>query len=337
MNIAPMLFDMLMPMAMLVLAALFAIAGFKLFLPNIRGWLGERKVRGILESLNAQAYAQFHDVLLPIDGETTQIDHVLIVGDTCFVIETKAYDGWIFGSANAANWTQSFNKRSKFQFQNPIRQNYKHILAIKPFIEGLKVVGVIVFTRGTFKSSRIEGVLYSRELKDFVLKHEVNKSFDNTKAIQALQNAMITDEAEHLAHVRRLQDKHGGRWRTTVAKGFLFVAVVLVTLRLGMSPAPTQFVKAHPTPPIQKQQQQIRIQQETKAPVSTEASTPLMNLVPPVVKGLGKGKAVISDGRNYKTLNVGEQTREGWKLEGADSMRAVFSHASGQTVTVSVR
>ncbi|MDQ7003368.1 MAG: nuclease-related domain-containing protein [Ghiorsea sp.] len=211
MNIESILFDALMPMATFLLAVFFVFAGFKLYQPTIIGWLGERKVQGILNSLDAKAYTHFHNVLLPMGGETTQIDHVLIVGDTCFVIETKAHGGWIFGAANAKNWIQQFNKRAKFPFQNPIRQNYKHILALKQYIQDLKVVGVVVFTRATLKSPRIDGVLYSKALKSFILKHDVNKTFDNTASIQALQKAMITNKAEHQAHVRRLQAKHGGR------------------------------------------------------------------------------------------------------------------------------
>ncbi len=39
--------------------------------------------------------------------------------------------GWIFGSEKQAQWTQKLYKRT-FKFQNPLRQNYKHLKPWKP-------------------------------------------------------------------------------------------------------------------------------------------------------------------------------------------------------------
>ena len=57
---------------------------------------------------------------------TTQIDHVVVSRHGVFVIETKNYGGWIFGKPGAKNWTQKFPRRST-TFQNPLRQNDKHV------------------------------------------------------------------------------------------------------------------------------------------------------------------------------------------------------------------
>ena len=42
-----------------------------------------------------------------------------------FVIETKNMKGWIFGSEKQKMWTQKIFRYTG-QFQNPLRQNYKH-------------------------------------------------------------------------------------------------------------------------------------------------------------------------------------------------------------------
>lgn len=42
-----------------------------------------------------------------------------------FVIETKNYKGWIYGSERDRQWTQVIYKR-KERFQNPLRQNCRH-------------------------------------------------------------------------------------------------------------------------------------------------------------------------------------------------------------------
>jgi len=337
MNIAPVLFDALLPVVMTFLPLLLLVAGFKLYQPIIIGWIGEGRVRAVLDGLDGDKYIHFHDVLLPIDGETTQIDHVLIVGDTCFVIETKAYAGWIFGNANAKQWTQMFNKRSKFQFQNPIRQNYKHILAIKPFLEGLKVVGVVVFTRGTFKSPRIDNVLYCNELKPYLFKHEENKAFDNQAAVQTLQKHMITDKKEHKAHVLRLQKKYGGRWRIPVANTLLVTSLALFIGWVGFDSKPA--VEA--STPQKTQLQPVYKPPQSSLPQGVAAPSPTIKpqpmAKPPVVNGFAEGKVIIPNGRSFRVLKVGERTGDGWKLEVADATSAEFSNAAGQSIKVSVR
>jgi hypothetical protein len=61
---------------------------------------------------------------------TSQSDHILVTETGVFVIETKHYDGWIFGNPREEQWTQvKFRKKSRFQ--NPVRQNYGHVKALQ--------------------------------------------------------------------------------------------------------------------------------------------------------------------------------------------------------------
>jgi len=334
MNVLGVIFDAFMPLALLLLAVFFAVTGLKLYAPKIKGWIGEQEIRNILSGLNEQAYTCFHDVLLLAREDTTQIDHIVIVGDTCFVIETKAYAGWIFGSEKAKTWTQSLNKRSRFSFQNPIRQNYKHIKAIEPYLKGLKIVGLVVFTEGKFKGDRIEGVLYSKELKAYLLKYNVDKSFDHSAQIHALEQAMITDKAAHQAHVRRLQNKYGGRWRAPVANTFLAASLALVVIWFGYdSKALTQSSYAP-----QLHQTLVKPSHKTvqnTAPQVVREDKPMAKL--PVVNGFGEGKVIIPNGRDFRVLKVGEQTRDGWILNVANATSAEFSNSAGQVIKVSAK
>ena len=337
-DFAAILFDAFMPTALLLLAVFFAVTGLKLYVPKIKGWIGEQEIRDILSGLNEQAYTCFHDVLLPTREDTTQIDHIVIVGYTCFVIETKAYAGWIFGNEKAKTWTQSLNKHSRFSFQNPIRQNYKHIKAIEPYLEGLKVVGLVVFTEGKFKGDRIDGVLYSKELKAYLLKYNVDKSFDHSAQVHALQKAMITDKAAHQAHVRRLQDKYGGRWRAFIANSFLAASLVLVAVWFGYdSKVPVQ-------PSIAPQPRQALMHSnhtatQKPAPKPSQKQKLVIKALtkPPVVNGFAEGKVIIPSGRGFRILKVGEQTRDGWVLNVASTTSAEFSNAKGQSIKVPVK
>ena len=107
--------------------------------PAIRGNIGEAVVSGRLGSLPNDVYKVINNVMLPtVDGATTQIDHVVVSRYGIFVVETKDYGGWIFGGENQRQWTQSFRTRwgaDKYRFQNPIRQNWRHIYTMSDLLK----------------------------------------------------------------------------------------------------------------------------------------------------------------------------------------------------------
>lgn len=63
--------------------------------------------------------------------------------------------GWIFGEENQAQWTQKIYKKS-FKFQNPLRQNFKHLKALENALQipAATIRSVIVFIGdSTFKTA----------------------------------------------------------------------------------------------------------------------------------------------------------------------------------------
>lgn len=100
----------------------------------VNGWLAEQFLTLVfLLRLPSNTYTRLYDVTLPVSGSTTQIDHILLSRFGIFVVETKAYSGWIFGSAKDAMWTQAFG-RTKFRIPNPLRQNYGHVCALRELL-----------------------------------------------------------------------------------------------------------------------------------------------------------------------------------------------------------
>lgn len=73
---------------------------------------------------------------LPTPDGTTQVDHVIVSRFGVFVIETKNHKGWVFGEERSRKWAQVIY-RNKYQFLNPLRQNYKHLKAVQE-VTGLK-------------------------------------------------------------------------------------------------------------------------------------------------------------------------------------------------------
>ena len=96
---------------------------------SFKGILGETVINiAMWLKLEKDVYHRLNNITLPLaNGGSTQIDHVIVSMYGIFVIETKNYKGWIFGSETQRQWTQSFPNGSKYKFQNPLRQNYLHI------------------------------------------------------------------------------------------------------------------------------------------------------------------------------------------------------------------
>ena len=110
----------------------------RLFLPNVKGFVGEKIVSlGAMLALPRSTYVPFHNVTLPTPDGTTQIDHVFVSRYGVFVVETKNMSGWIFGSEKDKRWTQVFPNGQKSRFQNPLRQNYKHVKAVEEALSPL--------------------------------------------------------------------------------------------------------------------------------------------------------------------------------------------------------
>jgi len=100
-----------------------------------KGWFGEKMVRYRLHrNLDRTRYVTLHDITLQTPDGTTQIDHVVVSPYGVFVIETKNMKGWIFGTEKQAEWTQKIFRKT-YRFQNPLRQNYKHVKAIEDLLQ----------------------------------------------------------------------------------------------------------------------------------------------------------------------------------------------------------
>lgn len=174
---------------LMILAALLKSVWFK-------GVLGEFIVNVSTKlMLDKNEYHLIKNVTLPTeDSGTTQIDHVIVSVYGIFVVETKNMKGWIFGSANQATWTQKIYKHSH-KFQNPLRQNYKHVKTLQSLLRltDQQVHSVVVFVGdSTFKTdmpanvtygsgyvryikSKTERVLTPIEVEDIVVKIETGR------------------------------------------------------------------------------------------------------------------------------------------------------------------
>lgn len=179
--------------------------------PWAKGHIGELLVRLFAHwQLDKQTYRRLHNVTLTTPDGTTQIDHVFISRFGVFVLETKNMSGWIFGGEQQAQWTQKLYKHS-FRFQNPLRQNYKHLKALEVTlgVAPEHLHSVIAFVGGsTFKTPMpanvTEGIGFVRYIKSF------QEPVFNEAEVDALVSALIDGRraptrATHREHVQNLK------------------------------------------------------------------------------------------------------------------------------------
>lgn len=194
-----------------VLPAVFILSVFKT--PWFKGVVGEAMVKLAAKlRLHADTYHRVHNVTLPTPDGTTQIDHIFVSRFGIFVVETKNMKGWIFGGEHQAQWTQKIFKKS-FKFQNPLRQNYKHVKALQSLLDvsADAIHSVIVFAgQSTFKSimpaNVKRGIGYISYIKSFrtpvLTENEVQKVL-----AQIQSERLAPTEGTHRRHVEQLKNR----------------------------------------------------------------------------------------------------------------------------------
>lgn len=130
------------------------------------------------------------NVYLPKENEeTTEIDVMLICTKGIFVVESKNYSGWIFGSEKQKTWTQSLPQGKgrpslKEHFLNPIMQNKLHIKALKSVIgEETPIYSVIAFSERC-------------TLKDVTVTDKQIKVVNRNRILNAVKNLAKQNETE---------------------------------------------------------------------------------------------------------------------------------------------
>lgn len=168
--------------------------------------------RALTRRFEPPDYYLLNHLTLRVKESTTQIDHILVSRFGVFVIETKDYKGRIFASPGTAYWTQVLY-RAKFRFQNPIRQNYKHVCAVRELLDFLPsdaIQSIVVFTGDAeFKSTIPGGVFTLAEFLAYVERHRTEVISENRVhlCVGRLETSRLaiakTTDVEHARQLRR--------------------------------------------------------------------------------------------------------------------------------------
>jgi len=171
--------------------------------------------RAALKNFGPPDYHLINHVTLQLKDGTTQVDHILVSRFGVFVIETKDYKGWIFANAKQANWTQVLFK-SKFKFQNPILQNFRHVRAVQGLLDFLPpgiIQSVVVFTgEAEFKTAVPQGVFSLAGLIQYL--HDQTVEVMSVNRVQfcvgRLETARLAISRQtDVEHIQSLERRHG--------------------------------------------------------------------------------------------------------------------------------
>lgn len=177
-------------MVILIILILALVITYKY---KIKGFLGELHIRELLKSLPEKDYLIINNCLIQNGNSTTQIDHVVASIYGIFVIETKNYNGIIYGNEFAKNWTK-YIFDYKYTFYNPIRQNYAHISALKnmfPNLDDAKFISIVAFSNNVkIKVSATKAhVIRFKEILTTILNYkEIINSYNDIYTIRHILN-----------------------------------------------------------------------------------------------------------------------------------------------------
>lgn len=178
----------------------------------LRGWFGEKKTTFYMWlSLDKKVYRRFHDVIIPADNGTAQIDHILVSPYGLFIVETKNKKGWIFGSADQPNWTQSIYGK-KYLFQNPLRQTFRQKIVLSEYLNlHVSLIRTVVLFVGdcTFKTQLPDNVINGR-LSKYIMKFEdhVLSSDEVDRIVVKLERHVAESSLTTRDHVLSLRERH---------------------------------------------------------------------------------------------------------------------------------
>lgn len=181
----------------------------------IKGWVGETMGAAAQWAfLDKSIYTSINNVTIPAKGGTTQIDHVIVSKYGIFVVEAKNIDGWIFGDEKSAQWSV-VKPGGKYRMQNPLRQNYRHTMAISEFlnIEHEKLHSMVMFWgECEFKTQMPTNVMrdgYATYIKSF---DKVLFEDEVPSIVEALKTGMLPKTwATRREHIASLQARHSSK------------------------------------------------------------------------------------------------------------------------------
>lgn len=157
--------------------------------------IGEFRIK---RALRRRSPDVLHDFILPgAYGGLVRVDHAIMTAGGILCIQTKHYNGVVFGSEDEPQWS-NVDGVSKRRFLNPVIQNEGRTRAMRQVVPDVPVANLVIFTGNVeFTSAPPGNVIKVSELESFVAKFVFGPSkVEDWDAVwMTLQAAVLSDEA----------------------------------------------------------------------------------------------------------------------------------------------
>jgi hypothetical protein len=166
--------------------------------------VGEVRIRRALE---ARSKDVLHDFMLPgAYGGIAHIDHAIMTAGGILCIQTKHYNGIVFGEAEEPQWT-NVDGIIRRRFLNPLIQNEGRRRALQKVVPEVPVANVVIFTGSVeFTTPPPTNVIRVAELGSFISKFVFGPSkVEDWDAVwMTVQSAAMTDSETRKDHAAQL-------------------------------------------------------------------------------------------------------------------------------------
>jgi hypothetical protein len=161
----------------------------------VTSWIGAIRIR---RALNQRSPDVLHDFILPgAYGGLTKIDHAILTAGGILCIQTKHYNGIVFGGEDEAQWS-NVDATVKRRFLNPLIQNEGRTRALQNVLPEVPIENLVVFTGNVeFPTPPPKNVIRVSQVDSYIAKFVFgpSKVEDWDAAWLTVKSAALTDEA----------------------------------------------------------------------------------------------------------------------------------------------
>lgn len=156
--------------------------------------IGAMRIRRVLDARSPNV---LHDFILPgAYGGLVKIDHAILTAGGILCIQTKHYNGIVFGGEDEPQWT-NVDGTMRRRFLNPLIQNEGRTRALQNAVPEVPVANVVVFTgKVEFPTPPPKNVIRVGQLDSYIAKFVFgpSKVKDWDAAWLTVKSAALTDE-----------------------------------------------------------------------------------------------------------------------------------------------
>ena len=173
---------------------------------QVVGFAGEFWVQKELNKLPGE-YLFLSDVMLEIDGKTTQIDHIVFSKYGIFVIETKQRNTYITGNEHDKYWIVKAGRKKHYMY-NPIHQNYGHKKAIEKILglDDNQVIDIVCVSGQANLRIKSNKVVRVERLVDRILFEKEERIEDYVSMAHRINAMNIVDKNYRKQHIEDIKE-----------------------------------------------------------------------------------------------------------------------------------